>query len=125
MADKILYIVTGPPGSGKTTYANQFPELQVYDHDLGNKLGWHSATTDAILCTSAPNQKTKEYWASEARKRGFTPKIVVMWCTRMEAMQRMMSRSGQAATERNDLQANVHRWFDLYSAHPLEKKVSL
>jgi hypothetical protein len=122
---KTLYIITGPPGSGKTTYAAQFPELPVFDRDLGNKEAWHDCKTDAILCTSAPNAKTKAYWLSEAIHRGFEPKLIVMWVTKMEAYTRMSARSGDHRTKQNNLRDSVDRWYKLYSGHILEKRVTL
>ena len=131
---KQLIILTGPPGSGKTTYAellqrNHFDDydgmlLPVYDCDLDNKDQWSlSSAKETILCTSAPSHANKAYWIQSATLAGFTPTLLVMWIPRMVANQRMMLRSGLSKTERNNLQESVQRWYKLYSRHPLEVRV--
>ena len=121
---KILHILTGPPGSGKTTYSaspdSGLAELAVYDTDLGNKADWVYSPTSAVLCTSAPASTTKQYWLAQAEHHGFTPILHVMWVDRMTAFQRMEARSGLRKTERNDLNKSVERWYKLYTRHPKE-----
>ncbi len=122
---KKLYIITGPPGSGKTTYAASL-HYPIYDHDLGNKAEWPQSNQGTVtLTTSAPSAKNKFYWEELARRNGFNPVIVVMWLPRMEAFNRMSKRSGLRPTERNDLTKEVQRWYKLYSRHPREERVTI
>lgn len=118
----ILYIITGPPGGGKTTYARSLG-LPTFDHDLGNKHEWSSSLADAILLTSAPAWKTKEYWRRQGIKAGFSPRILTMWVPRNVAMQRMRNRPNTDPTTRNDLNEGVERWYKLYTRHPREERI--
>ena len=116
-----LYIITGPPGSGKTTYAQEVhPTLHVYDHDLGNKEGWRGGNQPAVFMASAPTRDNKEYWTKEARREGYSPTLTTIWIDRMKAYERMSKRSGASPTQRNNLVKGVERWYKMYSAHPLE-----
>ena len=125
----VLHIVTGPPGSGKTTFSNELMggELRVFDHDLGNKTGWQhlppSRREESYFCAAAPSADNKEYWIQEAIKHGYIPKLYVMWVPRVVAYQRMRSRSGLSKTERNNLQSGVELWYKSYSRHPQEQRV--
>lgn len=126
----MLYIITGPPGSGKTTYSQEFTDdggvpLPVYDTDLRNKESWRESTTDCVLNTAAPSHRIKEYWYTEAKKLRFTPILYVMWLPRMEAHSRMKARSGLTPTQRHDLTQGVERWYRQYSTHPKEQKVTI
>ena len=117
-----LYIVTGPPGSGKTTYSTQ-QDLPVFDHDLENKHDWQQCPTDCILNTAAPSRENKEYWRAKAISHGFQPVVLVMWVPRMVALQRMQQRSGRVKTQRNNLSKGVERWYREYSPHREERRV--
>ena len=122
---KKLYILTGPPGSGKTTHARKnMSHLEVFDADLGNKMGWQNHYTDAVLMTSAPSYKNKQHWLRKAIDQGFDPVLFVMWVPRMLAYDRMKKRSGLTSYERNDLEKSVERWYKLYEHHPLERRIT-
>ena len=129
-----LHIVTGPPGSGKTTHAEKLAieegdstsgiYLPIYDRDLGNKKGWMGMTPhDAILNAHAPSVRNKSYWVDQAIHYGYTPKLYVMWIPRMEALKRMKARSGLTPTERNDLEYGLQFWYKSYSRHPQEERI--
>ena len=124
MNGKTLYIITGPPGSGKTTYATALGH-PIYDHDLKNKHEWKNSKVSASLTTFAPSSKIKQHWVLEARKAGFTPVIVVMWLPRMETLDRMKARSGKHPTQQNRLDKEVERWYQQYSRHPQEERMTL
>jgi len=141
-----LLIITGPPGSGKTTYAKEInrkrrdsvpslPEMMVYDTDLGNKNEWSTHSTrkdvlsgavsgDCILMTSAPSAKNKAYWLSIARTEGFEPKLLAIVLPRMLCYARMKSRDGLSPTQRNDLEKDIERWYRRYQRHPQERVYS-
>ena len=121
---KILHILTGPPGSGKTTYAQaELGDLKVFDRDLGNKSDWVYSEADCVLCTSAPARETKEYWISLANFHQFTPILHCFFPPRMVSYQRMSNRQGIAKggrTQQNNLVKSVERWYKKYSRHRQE-----
>ncbi len=124
----ILHIVTGPPGAGKTTYsASEWPDLPVFDSDLRNKKKALkrvcSADGDRVLHTSAPSAFLKEHWINKAKRAGYQPKLYCIWVPRMVAYDRMRARDGMSATQRNDLQKNVERWYSMYTRHPDEIRI--
>lgn len=121
---KVLTIVTGPPGSGKSTYSQRtYPEAPHFDRDLGNKDEWRREERDCVLLTSAPSVANKDYWINEARLHGFTPIVLVMWVPRMVAYGRMVKRDGKSPTQRNDLQRSVERWYKKYGRHRQETRI--
>ena len=119
--NKILHILTGPPGSGKTTYANAL-KLPIYEKDLGNKRYWLQSPSTCILCTAAPTRENKEYWLNQAAHYGFQGHLVVMWVPRHVAMERMLQRSGATPTQQNNINKSVEQWYRLYQVHPNEQR---
>ena len=134
----LLHIVTGPPGSGKTTFATSLSKekvkegdstnriyLPIYDHDLGNKRDFITVRpqVEAVLCAAAPSARNKDYWIQHAKSAGYIPKLYVMWIPRMEAYLRMRKRSGLSKTQQNDLQSGVELWYRTYSRHPKEIRI--
>ena len=120
-----LHIVTGPPGSGKTTKANSFG-LPVYDNDLGNLRDWISnpPPSDAVLTVTAPTNRQKSYWVSIAKQNGWVPKLYTIWISRMEAFQRMKARSGLSPTQKNQSDKWVVDWFKKYQRHQAEERIT-
>lgn len=121
---KILYIMTGPPGGGKTTAAQEhLPTIPVFDTDLGNKAEWKDQRSSAILMTAAPRAKSKQYWIDEAVRFGFVPQLILCDPGRALAVRRMLARSGKHPTQRNRISKSVQRWYTDYSRHREEIKV--
>ena len=125
---KVLYILTGPPGSGKSTYARQLivdgVANEIFDHDLGNKKEWCTYPGSCVLCTAAPSSSTKDYWIMEARKYGFVPELFTMWKPRMTALEHMTARNGLSPDQRNDLNSGVEAWYKAYTRNPHEQRIS-
>ena len=122
-----LLIITGPPGGGKSTYAETLP-YTVYDQNNGNKAMWRDAKDTTILVTSAPSHDAKEYWCGEARRFGFTPKVLVIDPGRGIAVQRLLKRDMEGSLNdrrRARLTKTVSRWYAGYSRHPDEEKVEV
>lgn len=120
-----LHIVTGPPGSGKTTFASDL-SLPVYDNDLGNKWEFMKAIprVDAVLTVTAPLRCTKQLLVDRALDAGYLPKLYGIWIERMEAYKRMKQRSGLSPTERNNGEKWVEFWYKRYQRHPLEERIT-
>ncbi len=121
---KLLYILTGPPGGGKTTAAKEhLPTIPVFDTDLGNKAEWKYEGSSAILMTAAPKSQSKAYWIEEAARFGFIPVLIVCDPGRALAVRRMLARSGKHPSQRNRISRSVQRWYTEYSRHREEIKV--
>ena len=122
-----LLIITGPPGGGKSTFAATLP-YKVFDQNNGNKAMWRDAKDTTILITSAPSAAAKEYWCSESRRFGFTPKVLVIDPGRGIAVQRLLKRDMEGSLNdrrRARLTKTVARWYAGYSRHPSEEKVEV
>jgi thymidylate kinase len=119
-----LIIITGPPGAGKTTYADTLP-YETYDQNNGNKAMWRDSTTSCALVTAAPGADAKEYWCKEARRFGFLPQLLVVDPGRAIAAQRLLRRDLENSSERRRarLSKTVQRWYANYTRHPDEDRV--
>jgi tRNA uridine 5-carbamoylmethylation protein Kti12 len=120
-----LIILTGPPGAGKSTYADTM-KCAVYDQNLHNKAQWrdHRDGTLAILVTSAPDRAAKTYWLREAVKFGFSPKLVVLDPGIATTTQQLMRREMESPEgQRRRLSRTVQRWYREYSPHTDESQV--
>jgi tRNA uridine 5-carbamoylmethylation protein Kti12 len=120
-----LIILTGPPGAGKSTYADTM-KCAVYDQNLHNKAQWrdHRDGTLAILVTSAPDRSAKTYWLREAVKFGFSPKLVVLDPGIATTTQQLMRREMESPEgQRRRLSRTVQRWYREYSPHKAESRV--
>lgn len=123
---KTVLILTGPPGAGKSTWAEQ-AKLPTYDENLGNKALWrdHKGTDPIILVTAAPDADAKEYWRLEARRFGFEPHLLVMDPGRSISVSRLLRREFTTSDgHRRRLAKTVQRWYSKYSTHPQEIKVN-
>ena len=121
-----LIILTGPPGAGKSTYANKLGHT-TYDQNLGNKAQWRdSHDRVSILVTSAPDREAKTYWLREATKFGFSrAKIIVYDPGRAVTVQRLIAREMESPEgHRRRLTKAVQRWYKEYSPHPEETKIT-
>ena len=124
---KELIILTGPPGAGKSTYANTLP-YPVYDQNLGNKAIWRDAKETAVLVTAAPTSDIKEFWLTEARRFGFKPKLLVVDPGKGTTTQRLLSRDLEGVLDerrRARLAKTAARWYAAYSRHPEESRVEV
>ena len=101
----------------------EYPDLPVFDRDLGNKDAWRMENEDSVLMTSAPEEKNKTYWIGEANKYGFIPKLLAIIPPRMVCYARMKDRDGQSPSQRNDLEKSIEYWFKHYTRHPAETRV--
>ena len=116
-----LHIVTGPPGSGKTTFA-ETKNVPIYDNDLGNLREWISMPPhEAVLTVTAPQERKKSYWMSIAKQNGYVPKLYCIWLSKMEAHQRASMRP-----VRNDKRTFdwIKYWFKNYTRHPQEERIT-
>lgn len=126
---KDLIILTGPPGAGKSTYADAMKGVAIYDQNLQNKALWrdHDGPRTAVLVTSAPNRDAKEYWVREAVKFGFAPRLVVYDPGRAVTIQRLLERESKVGAQeghRRRLAKAVQRWYKEYSPHAVETRIT-
>jgi dephospho-CoA kinase len=120
-----LIILTGPPGSGKSTYAEKLG-MRTYDQGTRNKAQWrdHKDGSKAILVTAAPDQSAKAYWIKEAHKFGFTPKLIVLDPGRETTINRLVARENDCTEDqRRRLSKSVQRWYNDYSPHADEQRI--
>ena len=121
-----LIILTGPPGGGKASYADTLPH-NVYDQASGNKAVWRDDPGTAVLITAAPGADQKISWCGEARRFGFTPRVLVVDPGKGRATQQLVKREMQGSqNERRKarLAKTCSRWYAAYSPHPEEDRVA-
>lgn len=120
---KQLIIVTGSPGSGAGDYAEKLGH-KVFSREKGNISEWRDwrGTTTAILVTSAPKKESKQYWMEEAKRFGFSPRVVVIDPGRSAAEQQI-TKGKHNDMKRKRLAKTVARWHAQYSPHPDETNI--
>jgi hypothetical protein len=124
---KELIILTGPPGAGKTTYADTLP-YTIYDQNNGNKAQWRDDTHTAVLVTAAPTIEAKEYWQAEARRFGFLPKLLTVDPGKGLTTQRLLRRDLEGCQDERRkarLAKTCSRWYAAYARHPDEQRVEV
>lgn len=125
----VLHIVTGPPGSGKSSFAKE-RNLPIYDNDLQNKNGFKHAhpKVEAVLTVTAPTVEQKTKWIKAAEKYGYAPRLYCIYISKMEAYTRMKQRSGDSAHDgaghSNTADKWVHYWYKNYKRHPQEERIT-
>lgn len=81
----------------------------------------HAAKEPIVLVTPAPDNDAKQYWINEARRFGFSPRIVVVAPTEQKAIARVWKEFGNPNDQQKArLAKTVKRWYSKYSAHPEE-----
>ena len=128
----VVHILTGPPGAGKTTYADKhFPHLPHVDVDLEDhpdhkgrlaqrKDRAANMDEDFVFMTSAPTRRNKDYWLDFFQRRGFRVNLLAFMPPRMVAYQRMLDRDHSPRLARN-----LQRWYLKYERHRRENTVHL
>ena len=119
---KELIIITGPPGAGKAAYAKELG-FQLYSTEAGNKAEWrdHAGDEPAFLVTAAAGYEAKVYWLEEAKRFGFTPRLLVINPGQSIAADQLIARARTPLdSTRSRIKKKVARWFKMYSPHPQE-----
>ena len=124
VGNKPVIIVTGPPGSGFEEWSDGLG-YPVYGPHRGNKAHWRDHPVQAnepiVLATPAPDADAKEYWVREARRFGFSPRIVVVMPPEANAIAAVCRDFGSPNDiQRARLGKSVKRWYAKYSPHPQE-----
>lgn len=128
MAKKDLIILTGPPGAGKLEYAaRHYSTATLYEQSLGNKALFRDQRSGtAVFVTAAPGAAAKEFWASEAKRFGFTPTVIVLTGSRPGEVKRLVAREGDGLSERQRARVakRVSRWYTSYEPYEHEIKIN-
>ena len=122
-----LFIITGPPGSGKEEYAEKLGH-PIYA--TAKKSMWRDSPVTCTLITAAPGVDQKEFWSAEGRRFGFLPQVVVLDPGKGPSIARLVKReiaAGAVVSDRRRarLAKTVARWHSAYSDHPEQTHASI